>query len=481
MAKSNVVAIDKTQARYEAGRPSPYLIGPPISRSADAEIADAGLRLRNWARHLADNSSIIAAVLSSRVANAIGPGLTYEPLIKTRKGELLTDLNDVVRRIHADWSRSVDVTGEFSRQELERIVWRTWDLDGETFVRRVARRESPGALPYQLQQIETDWIPYGVSSVVDGIAVVHGVAKDTWGRPLRYYVDPRQQGDLYSVAGLSRDFMSMPQVSADDMWHLKRVQRPNQTRGVTLLHPVIFRVADVAEFQAAHRLAARASADLFASINRAPDFDPDTADSDRAWKFEHLQMIDELAVGESVNFHDPQHPNQNAVDFVREELRSIAAGCDVGFSQIAQVFDSSYAAQRLEVVDTWRKVERDRSKFIADFARTALYEDVINAAILAGLLPSRMMRRADPRTLMDCRIDGPQMPVIDPVKDRAAYALDQEHGWDSRHGIIRRMGKQPAQIDAERENDPLPPATTQPNDVDPEPDREEADNEERET
>ena len=252
---------------------------------------------------------------------------------------------------------------------------------------------------------------------------------------------------------------------ADQVWHLKRTQQPGQTRGVTLLHAIIFRIHDIAEFEQSHRLAARASADLWASINRDIGFDP-SLDSTRGeetangktkntWEFEHLQMIDGLAPGETVNFHSPQHPNQNAVDFVREELRHIASACDVGFSQVAQVFDSSYAAQRLEVVDTWRKVERDRSKFISDFARPALYEQVVDAARLTGQLPARAMRKLDPETFLDARIDGPTMPVIDPVKDRQAFALDQENGWDSRPGIIRRMGKRPADIDAEIKSDDL--------------------------
>ena len=443
------------KARYEAGRPSPYLIGPPLSQSADAEIAAAGTKLRDWARHLADNSSIAAAVLSSRVSNAIGSGLTYEPLVRNRSGELLQDLNDRIRRIHERWSRAVDVTGELTRQELERLAWRTWDVDGETFVREVVRRESDTDVPYQLQMIETDWLPFTVTRVWNDNAIVHSVEKNQWGRPIAYYVDPRRISDIYGYtpSGLGIDPDSMIRVPASEMFHVKRMERPNQSRGVTLFHAVIFRIADIAEFSAAHRLAARASADLFMSINRAPDMSTEEIPDDRTFQIEHLKIIDELAPGETANFHDPRHPNQNAVDFVREELRSVAAACDVGFSQIAQVFDSSYAAQRLEVVDTFRKADRDRSKFIADFARPGLYERPVEMAIMAGMIPQRLLRQADQQTLLDCRIDGPQMPVIDPVKDRQAYALDQENGWDSRHGIIRRMGKQPAQVDAERSQD----------------------------
>lgn len=452
-------------ARYDAGSPSPYHPNPPASYSPDYDYAVGHRNLRDWARHLADNSSIVTAVLSSRVANGIGPGLSYEPMTRDRKGNLLPELNDAIRRIHENWSRSADVSGELSRQEIERLAWRTWDLDGEVFMRRVNLRMTRDAkeLPYHLQPLRTDWIPSNLTSEFKGRRIVHGIEKNEWGRPMTYFVEPEIVDAFSTSVGASLDPSKMLALPADQVWHLKRAQRINQTRGITILHAIIFRIADVAEFQQSHRLAARASADLFASINRSGDFDT-TISSDeqetgadgetkRQWNFEHLQMIDGLQAGESVNFHTPAHPNQAAVDFVREELRAIASSCDVGVSQIGQFYESSFSAQRMEWVSTWRKTERDRSKFIGDFARSALYEQVVEVARLAGRLPARALRRADPETIFDVRIDGPTMPVIDPVKDRAGFEKDQENGWDSRHGIIRRMGRQPRDVDAERAQD----------------------------
>jgi len=277
--------------------------------------------------------------------------------------------------------------------------------------------------------------------------------------PVAYHVNPNEYG--VGLAGWKNTI----RVPARDMWHLKRTSRPVQTRGVTLFARVIFRIADIGEFQQSHRLAARASADLFMSVNRAIDMEPFPTDSEtgetiepsRSWMFDRLQMIDGLAPGETVNFHAPQHPNQNAVDFEREDVRHVAGCCRVGFSQIMQVFDSSYAAQRLEVVDTFRKTEMDRSKFISDFARAAMYEQPLESMIRKGLLPARALKRADKKTLMNVRIDGPQMPVIDPVKDRDAYEKDQDKGWDSRPGIIRKLGRVPSQVDAERDADDAMP------------------------
>lgn len=439
-------------ARYKAGEQSPYHLPPPHSFSEDSELAQAYPILRDWARHLAANSSVAVAVLESRRTNGIGSGLMYEPLVRDRSGDLISELNTKIRRFLKDWRKSPDVTGELSGSELERLAWRSWDMDGEIFLRKVIRRE-PTGIPYRVQLIESDMVPY--SFMGDRRQIVQGVAKDGWGRPQTYYVHPRRPSDplgdpFYS---LSTELVPIPGAS---MHHLKHMVRPDQTRGLTLLHAVIFRTADIAEYAQSQRLAARGSADLFASINRSADWEPPIDEEGRPtdprnWNFEHLQMIDGLGPGEMVNFHAPQHPNQNAPEFLHEEMRQIAAGTRSGFSQIAQVFDRSFAAQRLETVHVWRNVEAERAQFIDDLALPALYEAPLRWAIDMGLIS--IPRKADPDTIFDVRIDGPTMPVIDPVKDREAFELDQENGWDARHGIMRKLGRNPADVDAERKQD----------------------------
>jgi lambda family phage portal protein len=238
--------------------------------------------------------------------------------------------------------------------------------------------------------------------------------------------------------------------------HLRRQEEDlDSTRGVTLFHAVIFRASDIAEYQQSHRRAARASANLFASINRSLDYDPAQSpdDAQEPVSFADLQILDQLKQGESLNFHTPAHPNQNAPEFVNQELRQFAAATRVAFSWIAYVFDRAYAAQRTELVHAWEYITEDRAHFVRDFAYPLLYRDPLRQAVLEGRLPARELRKADPRSLYKCRIEGPVMPQIDPVKDRDSAQIDQEMGWDSRPAIIRRFGRDPVQVDLEREQD----------------------------
>ena len=456
-------------ARYDAGYVSDYNASPPRANSADSEIYSAGDRLRDWARYLAKNSSIVKAILDARVAKGIGAGISYQPMIRDKKGNLLENLNKAVRKIHQEWSKASDVTGELSRQEIERLVWRDWDTVGEVFARKVYRGRDAKKLGYQVQLIPSELVPYGF---VQKSTPIMGVDRDEWGVPLKYWVypyAPSSQTWMFNIPSLQPNG-----IDAKYIKHLRRQEELNATRGVTLIHPVIFRVSDIAEYQQSHRRAARASANLFASINRDLDFEPLDENPPESYNstygqnelnLNELQILDFLRSGESVNFHAPQHPNQNAVDFVNQELRQIAAACRVAFSWIAYVFDRAYAAQRTELVHAWEMIYEDQGQYIRDFALPMLYEEPLRIAILEGRLPARELRRADQETLYDVRIQCPVMPSIDPLTDRKAAQIDQEMGWESRYGNIRRFGKDPSQVDGERELDDFEPIQKDQNQV----------------
>lgn len=447
MAKGAVVPI---KARYEAGFPSDYNASPPAARSADYELFAAGQKLRDWARYLAKNSAIVKAVLDARVAKGIGTGLRYEPMVRDRRGRLLTRLNQAINRHLEVWAKAADVTGELSRAEVECLVWRDWDTAGEAFIRKVVRGRSRSRIGYQVQLISSELVPYGFMGT--GGATM-GIDRDSWGAPKKYWVYPYTPGaDTWYFATPN---LAPKEIPAEQITHLRRQEELNATRGVTLFHAVIFRASDISEFQQSHRRASRASGNLFASINRSLDYQPgdDESDTPEPLSVSDLTILDYLKVGESFNFHAPQHPNQNAVEFVNQELRQFAAACRVAFSWIAYVFDRAYAAQRTELVHAWELIAEDRARFIRDFAYPALYLEPLRIAILEGRLPASDLRRADPATLYECRIEGPAMPSINPTDDRKAAKEDQEMGWDSRPAIIRRFGRDPHQVDAEREQD----------------------------
>jgi len=189
-------------------------------------------------------------------------------MVVDKKGNLLPKLNEAIRDVMDEWAEAADVTGELSRAEIERLAWRDWDTAGEMFARKVYRGRTARRLGYQLQLLRSELVPYGWMR--SGNATM-GIERDDWGVPSTYWVYPYTPSAYtwsYSVpAPVPRP------ISAEFITHLRRQEELDQTRGVTLFHAVIFRASDIAEYQQSHRRAARASANLFASINRDADFD----------------------------------------------------------------------------------------------------------------------------------------------------------------------------------------------------------------
>lgn len=454
------------QARYEAGYPSDFNTTPPAAGSADAEIYSAGAQLRDWARYLSKNSATVKAVLDARVAKGIGTGLTYEPMAADKKGKPLVKLNEAIKKVHAEWSKAADVTGELSREEVERVTWRDWDTAGEIFGRRVYRGRTARRLGYQVQLIRSELVPYGF--VADKVPSM-GIERDEWGAPKKVWVFPHAASANASPFA-SANFRAEP-IDAKFISHLRRQTELDATRGITLFHAVIFRISDISEFQQSHRRAARASANLFASINRDIGFEgveekspegQNAISGQGELNLGDMQILDHLKAGESLNFHAPQHPNQNAVEFVNQELRQFAAATRVAFSWIAYVFDRAFAAQRVENTHAWEMILEDRAQFVRDFARPMLYEEPLRVAILEGKLPASELRKADKDTLFNVRISGPVMASINPTEDRKAAQIDEQMGWESRHGNIRRFDRVPAQVDSERAIDTNAPEPRRP-------------------
>ncbi|EPI9651906.1 phage portal protein, partial [Escherichia coli] len=67
-------------------------------------------------------------------------GIIVEPHPVLRNGAIARDLAAEIRTRWSEWSVSPEVTGQFTRPMLERLMLRTWLRDGEVFAQMVSGR-----------------------------------------------------------------------------------------------------------------------------------------------------------------------------------------------------------------------------------------------------------------------------------------------------------------------------------------------------
>ena len=147
------------------------------------------------------------------------------------------------------WSLKPEVTGTFTRPQMERIVLRSWLRDGDVFGKHI-RGAVPNykhltKTPYAIELLEADFVPDQMNDT--GKNIVQGVQLNGWRRPVAYNVLLDHPGE---ATGIRFTTKSIP---AEDMMHLALRKRLHQVRGVSLLHGIITRLSDLKDVEEAQQ------------------------------------------------------------------------------------------------------------------------------------------------------------------------------------------------------------------------------------
>ena len=450
LAASRMAAQARLQAAqrlYEAASISPSHPRRGRQHAADAVMDNAKGRLRDYARWLDENHDLAVGILDDLVANIIGTGVGVEPLAKRQSGAPLDSLNDQLRDLWQSFWRFPDVTQDTPGPELERLICRSWLRDGEVFVQHVTGRNNlryPTAIPYLLEPLEADFVPFDLNSDT----ITHGVTKNQWGQPIGYYVYKAHPGNN-RTANLETKFIPF-----DRMAHLKFTRRLHQTRGVSLFHAVLNRLDDIKDYEESERIAARIAAAFTAYIRRNGDVEYPTALTDsltgestsRSFEMNPGMIFDNLLPGEDVGMIKSDRPNPGLETFRNAQLRAVASGTGTRFSSIAKNYNGSYSAQRQELIEgnlSYRRL----FTYLRDQFYLPVWSQFIGAAILANQL--KLPRDINLESLYSPEFRQPALPWIDPAKEATAFEKFIAMGVKSRQQIIRDIGGDPRTVDAQ--------------------------------
>lgn len=111
------------------------------NRTADQLSQYGAVSLREQARYLDNNHDLVIGVFDKLEERVVGKnGIIVEPHPVLRNGAIARDLAAEIRTRWSEWSVSPEVTGQFTRPMLERLMLRTWLRDGEVFAQMVSGR-----------------------------------------------------------------------------------------------------------------------------------------------------------------------------------------------------------------------------------------------------------------------------------------------------------------------------------------------------
>lgn len=408
--------------------------------SIDQELRHDLDRLRTRSRDLANNNDYVRKFLRMVSRNVVGPqGFVLQARVENAPGKPDTLANASIEQAWYNWGKRgvADISGRMSFADLCRVVATDCARDGEALVRiiRGAAAENPFGLALQVldaARLATDMN----RAVSEGRnAIVMGVEVNGFGRPVAYWV---RLGSIYQAE----------RIPAEDLLHLYLPERPEQTRGMPWTHSAMMRLHNLNGYEEAAIINARVGAAKMGFFVTPDGTGKELADGNT----DDGQFLHDVAAGEfgvlpagyDFKSFDPTYPHQQFADFVKSNLRGIAAGLDVAYNGLANDLEgvnySSIRAGVLEERDQWMVLQ---SWFIESFLEPVFAEwlplAMLNQAIVMPNGSALPMGKIEKFKAHEWQ--GRRWSWVDPMKDIEAARLAVQSGVSSPQQIAAQSGQ----------------------------------------
>lgn len=313
--------------------------------SADAE-ADANVRktLRTRARYEVANNAYARGIVLTLANDAVGTGPRLQ---------MLTDNEEANRQIEhdfAEWAKNIKLPEKLRTIRMARCQ------DGEAFVllaQNPLLQDTNVKLDLQLIEADrvTDDLEKSDSNCIDGITF------DTYGNPKSYKVLCHHPGDTSNFDNRARV------ISAENMIHVFRCDRPGQHRGVPEITSALPLFAQLRRFTLAVLAAAEAAADFSGILYTDAPANGEAADVDPMDNIQlERNMLLTMPGGWKMSQLDPKQPATTYAEFKHEILNEIARCLNMPYN-IAACNSSgyNYASGRLDHQTYYKAVRIDQS------------------------------------------------------------------------------------------------------------------------
>jgi len=432
-------------AAYEAVMPTRTHKARRENRNANQLTQFGGRSLREQARWLDNNHDLVIGLLDKMEERIVGArGIIVEPQPLLLTGAVADDLAKEIRAAWAEWSVAPEVTGQYTRPVMERLLARTWLRDGEVFCQmvqgKVAGLTPQAGVPFWLEALEPDFVP--LESNDSGKGLCQGVFLNAWGRPIKYQVHKS-----LTTSGIALG--DTKEINADNMLHLKFVRRLHQIRGNSLLSGILIRLSALKDYEDAELTAARIAAALGMYVKKGDGQSyPESEDKEeREMDIVPGMLFDGLQPGEDIGMIKSDRPNPNLENFRNGQLRAVSAGSRGSYSSIARDYNGTYSSQRQELVESFEGYNILQDSFVAAISRPN-YRNWLQMAITSGVI--KTPPDLDIKSLFNAVYSGPVMPWIDPLKEANGWKVQVRGGAATESDWIRSRGANPSEVKRRR-------------------------------
>lgn len=425
----------------------------PGEGSADADLLPELRDLRARSRDLARNMPIATGSISTNVGHVVGSGLIPQAKIDHEVlGITPEEAATLGRQGETEWSifaASLDFTRVQSDEEMQATLFRGVLESGDIFGVRRYRKDPGDVYGTKVQLIEADRVANPNWSA-DRADLAGGVQIDADGVPVAYHMTNRHPGELTSGR---LEWTAVPARFTDGrpvVLHLFDRLRPNQSRGIPYLAPVIEALHELGEYTDAEVRAAVISAYFTVFVKKPTASEegplPTGQSSQNGGDGDEIELapgaIIDLAEGEDVTIADPGRPNPAMDAFLTAMLRQIGVALELPFEVLVKHFTASYTAGRaaLELAFFfWRRRRNWLARNWCQKLYTWMWEEAVATGRLQapGFFDDPVKRQA----YLCAEWIGPTRISLDPLKEAKADDVDLGNGATTLQRIgIQRTG-----------------------------------------
>jgi len=417
---------------------SPW-VGLASPRSADAEILGDLSTLRRRARQLGRDDPIASGLINTFETNVVGCGI---------RAQSVTASNLKNNRIEAAWDGVKDSlfpAEDLPWFEVQRLLISRLLEDGEVFVKRSSVDDRPF-----FELIEGDRVETPLNAILTDPKgeIRSGVERDRYGRRTGYWIRKRHPGDtvLPTVTigvrpvAPTLSAVQFDRVPAEDVRHLRLVNRPGQTRGVPMLHAVLqdLKDLDLLILAALKRVQVAACLAVFLESSESVSNLLDVT----AQKTGYLMDQDltpggifKLFPGEKVSTVNPNFPIPDLDVFVRLLARRIGASLGISWQIVLKDFsEANYSSARTDLLEA-RQTYTLHQRRLVDCALGWIRQSALEDLVLRGDL------RASPDDIRAVSWVTPGWQWVDPQKEAAAAEIELRTGTTTLRDIAASKGK----------------------------------------
>lgn len=385
--------------------------------------------------------------------NVLGPkGIRLQVRMRTESG-LKNGINAAIEGAHATWSRAgnCDVTGRYTRADIDRLGLRHCVVDGTVFVRFL---EGRGVHGVQLQLVPIDALALTHrADLADGAQIRLGVETDAFGAVRAYWL--KGGSNNLDPLSLSRNLVRVP---AKEMIQLSLPEEAQQLLGVPWMQAALKPMYQSADFAAAGLNKARESAKRGGFFEQNPDAAPppslaDGEDGEEGAKTPYQTLVDGtwdiLPAGLKATPFESDYPNIEYGQFIKDCLRNIASALEVSYISLGNdLSDVNYSSGQLGLGDERTLWQELQEWFVTHWSQRIdekwLSYALVAAPELQSLSFARMAAYASAMTHQ-----RHTWQPLDPLKTIEAQRSRLEAGITSPQRVIAENGDDPDEILAE--------------------------------